>query len=1020
MKSIENLRYKRTLFVGIGGAGNKTLKLLKKKIQDANNGEIPGQIKFLLIDTNATELTNLPEFNCNEKVCVAVRDPYQRYKKDHGTATHAFIPERNTPSLLALERGAGQIRSNGHFAIIENQYSNKLMRIFRERADELESVDIEGDTLERDPKVEVRLVFSLAGGTGSGSFLPIATLLRAAIKHCELTAYIYSATHYERIVEKSAKKTVMQNAYAALSELDYMMHFGMKDRRYEPIKFNFGPHETQQVVQTNRPFEEVYYIDKYTAMPLSNSIEFAYNELDRMRQNTAEIMHIASTNIISAHTGVVDNVRQKIMEGQFNVDDKFAWISGVGYAELFLNRLSKTDNKVIVSCLNAINSRIEASTQVPNAEGIAHSLIKNFFNLNEEQGKEDNDPVLNRIIKEDYIESACYELINKDNSTTRNYDPGKYTLNDVIRNCAKKYSTPDITSDEIINEFIERKNKLVISLIDNGKFDEGDINFSHQDNAQNFSLNMVIQILNAIKRKLINSKDRLTDEQNQVKDKRAKKIDDFKKLTEDSKEEDTSSLFSLFKRKPQQANEDRLSSRENTAEKLKCKAEACTYDILFQRYTVAIQIFESCIEEVNMTIQMLHSWIEVLKNAYEEGQKLYEKNKEQREINSDCESNRVEVKMLQIEGGFVLKYSQIKDIYNKSKTYTLSADGVFDEIRELLALASGSLQDYLSLKQNPSRQRAIERLIDLSTPTMQIDRHGYGDKVRVDTFWYIIADCGDSTCEKDRNAEQQSVGSLLKDILEDNILEDKVYKVNVKGWKDKAILYRVKSAVPPYFVEGVCTGTGGGHTLEGCYEELKRTKPTYTPFSHETLRQKLENAITVLKPNDGATDEQALEHWVNFQLLNLIKFEPCADTRKKTIGRYSIASDRVGTQLIDSLEFRNKILVLGETRKDAYETFARYCKTLVEENTDYQEKIDEILNESYGNDFAISGEDYMNKVFGEWKNMRFTPHDQEYIQLQKEMDYMDKRHKEFITKVKHGQDLEQLVKSHKSNPESDN
>lgn len=1012
MKSIENLRYKRTLFVGIGGAGNATLSILKQKIKDANNGKIPGQVKFLLIDTNATELTNLRDFNCNEKICVAVRDPYQRYMKDQGTATHAFIPDRNTPSLLALERGAGQIRSNGHFAIIENQYSNKLMRIFRERADELENIDIQSDTLERDPKIEVRLVFSLAGGTGSGSFLPIATLLRAAIKHCELTAYIYSATHYERIVEKSAKKTVMQNAYAALAEVDYMMHFGMKDRRYEPIKFNFGPHETQQVEQTNRPFEEVYYIDKHTAMPLSNSIEFAYNELARMQQNTAEVMHIASTNIISAHTGVVDNVRQKIMEGQFNVDDKFAWISGVGLAELYLNRLNKNDEKLIHSSLNAIEARTDTDTQILNLDEIATNFIKEF-KLNEAEKEEDGDPVLSRIIKADDIRSICIDQIkHKDKNITENYDPFRYRLDYIINRSVNEYGAKCDSANEIIEEFRKNIRALIVSLIDDGC----DL-INNNARSKVFSLFMVVQVLDAIKSKLSQSKETLRSEKTEHEVKRENWRKEYVRMTNANNNVQPQKRSWFNRNANNQVPQNTVRFQANDI--LDSQANACIEDILCQRYAVAITIFETCMTELDAEMQRMEEWRKTFENAYKVGKNINAVKSKQDAECTERKENKVEVTMLQIQDGFQMSYKQMEDIISKRGTIYQSPEGIFDAVCELIAKASGSLQDYLSLKDNPSRQRAIERLIDLSTPTMQVDRHGYGDKVRVDTFWYIITDCDDSACNDDKD-NKKSVGSLLKDILEDNILEDKVYGVHVKGWKDKAILYRVKSAVPPYFVEGVCAGTGGGHTLEGCYEELKRTKPTYTPFSHETLRQKLENAITVLKPNDSATEEQALEHWVNFQLLNLIKFEPCADTRKKTIGRYSIASDRVGTQLIDSLEFRNKVLILGETRKEAYETFARYCKVLVEENPEYQEMIDEVLNEKYGEEFAMTGEAYMNRVFGEWKNMRFVPQDPEYLQLQKEMDYMDKRHKEFATKVRRDQDLAQLVKSHRENPESEN
>ncbi len=76
MEKIKGLRYKRTLYVGLGGAGAKTLRKLKQKIKDANDGEIPKQIKFLIIDTNATELSNFRDFDSSEKICIAVREPY--------------------------------------------------------------------------------------------------------------------------------------------------------------------------------------------------------------------------------------------------------------------------------------------------------------------------------------------------------------------------------------------------------------------------------------------------------------------------------------------------------------------------------------------------------------------------------------------------------------------------------------------------------------------------------------------------------------------------------------------------------------------------------------------------------------------------------------------------------------------------------------------------------------------------------------------------------------------------------
>ena len=108
MKNVNNLRFKRTLFVGLGGAGAKTLRRLKQDIKDAC-GELPKQVKFLLVDTNATDLANYRDFDNNEKICIAVREPYQRYQHDISLATHEFIPKQNTPES-AKESKSSKVR----------------------------------------------------------------------------------------------------------------------------------------------------------------------------------------------------------------------------------------------------------------------------------------------------------------------------------------------------------------------------------------------------------------------------------------------------------------------------------------------------------------------------------------------------------------------------------------------------------------------------------------------------------------------------------------------------------------------------------------------------------------------------------------------------------------------------------------------------------------------------------------------------------------------------------------------
>ena len=979
MEHVEGLRYKRTLYVGLGGAGAKTLRKLKKKIQSANDGEVPKQVKFLLIDTNATELSNYRDFDSSEKICIAVREPYERYEHDKEAKldTHKYIPVQNTHSLLALERGAGQIRSNGHFAVIENQYSNKLTRIFRERADELENIDVNVSSLEKDPKIEVRLVFSIAGGTGSGTFLPVATIIRAAIKHCELTAYIYSATHYENFVENSAKYSVMQNAYAALAELDYMMHFGRGG--YEKIQFNFGPEENQKIVSKNSPFDEVYYIDKRTGLPSSDSVEFAYNEICRLQDNTAEIMHISSTNIITAHTGTVDNVRQKIKEGQFDVGDKFAWISGVGISELFLRKDNINNQKVIEAALKAISARlIDKNISEDIAQKIANKFNENDIRFDESAGDADGDPILRLFLNHQTITKACEDIVcginGKKDPSLKSAD-FSLSLDDLMDT---KKSESKI--QELYQIFNTRLSELTKELVNQATY--GSINIE-DDTENGTTLYLIISILKKIQEILVNSQEQLDKEKRRHDKDREQEDNSISTILKGKSKKKQSFLSKLTPFSSPVIDDD--DDDDNLAGKINPhQIKGLEFKILSERADKASSLFAKCITRVKAEIAMIESWISDLRDAAQYGTPKLEKGEissgedKKKKHEKMPDQNVVIVEELDLTRGFILNYEQLYTLSNDVKIHKIvDAQGKFDRICHYVKTKSINLKDYLKKGieeiQNSSKdskikvertecQKKIDRLIDLSTPTMQVDRHAYGDRVKVDSFWYVMTECPEEN-EGDKHAKtEDSIGEYLKKLIEQNSLEVKINKVHVPGWNDKAIVYRVDSAVPAYFVDGVCESKSGGLSLEGCYEELKKTKRTYTPFSHSTLQKLLENGRCVLKPHDEVNQEEAMEHWINFNLLGYIHF----DSEKGTKGLYYVKSDKDGEILTNDFADNNKVLILGRARKDAYDTFARYCKTLTEEYSDYKEKIDplEITFEKFEQSFVMSGEEYLDKIFG--------------------------------------------------------
>lgn len=1094
MKNVEGLRYKRSLYVGLGGAGANALSDLKRKILEANEQKLPKQIKFLLIDTNAIELSNYNNFDASEKICIAVREPYERYRTDKslGRCTHEYIPSVNSNFLLALERGAGQIRSNGHFAVIENQSSNKLMRIFHERADELMGIDIDGATLEKDPKIEVRLVFSLAGGTGSGTFLPISVLLRSALKHCELIAYAISPAHYERTVENSAKKAVMANGYVALAELDYMMHFGRTNINQENIKFNFGPDlSTQQIEQPNRPFDEVYFIDKRTNLPLSDSIEYTYNERDRVFNNVADIIHIASTSIISGHTGTVDNVRQKISEGQFDVDDKFGWVNGVGMAEIFLDPKDSTSREIREAAIKYIEERIR---EAEISEEIAKSIGLQFIGeeWNESGDSNDKDKVQDTFIGAGALRGECEKVCSENNGSGEKIVDLKLKkpLNkiiDEIQGRGVKEIIEDRTSEyvrkleDFIEKFVDCKTKSSIILGGIPGFDKEKVR----------SLRSLKLVLEDIKNRLDESKRKLKTEKEEVYDKNVNKYDALRAGTTQSQSTTVphnsnttpqkgsllDPIKEVFRLKRNTTTQQPATAPKNVNENAENEARGYQMEGLYNamladRAQEAINLLEVCEAKTDEKLSEIEAWIELLSSCESVGKNGLS-NEPSDLKNVEEPQNRVQVYMSDVKDDYILSYSAIKALAAKknSQLPEYRPEDIYSEICKELSKEFGSLKRYLikgiqeidSVKgaektrgrQGRTKcQEAISQLIDLSAPTLQIDGHGYGSRVKADQFYYIMTsndavtdnDLNDTLTENGqgdssnsdstlKNVKEKTVAGLLKYLVEQNSLDIHVNCVNVSGWKNKAVLYRVKGAIPPYFIEGVAKSTLGGQTMEDCYEELKKTRPTYTPFSHDTLRQRLESGISVLRPHDSTSESEAMEHWVNFLLLTELghkgyihfkeNYSDIYTNCKKKLGAkgsYSIVSESLGKIQTESLDDRTKILILGYNRVDAFHRFARYCKDILLEHRDYVERM---KHPEYCEDaekiMNLSGKDYLDKIFhGNLNELFFDEQDKEL--LRREMEYIDKRCKKYKEQKCFQEDKKEIASEHKNDftEESDN
>lgn len=117
-------KIKRCLYVGLGGTGMNAL-LHTKKMFVETYGAVPPMIGFLGIDTDGgvykKELPSkygMVSLSPSEQMPIKVENARDAYitSKDHFT----WVPEQNVFALTAMTKGAGQIRTNGRFALTCN------------------------------------------------------------------------------------------------------------------------------------------------------------------------------------------------------------------------------------------------------------------------------------------------------------------------------------------------------------------------------------------------------------------------------------------------------------------------------------------------------------------------------------------------------------------------------------------------------------------------------------------------------------------------------------------------------------------------------------------------------------------------------------------------------------------------------------------------------------------------------------------------------------------------------------
>ncbi|RYZ17190.1 MAG: hypothetical protein EOO70_02645, partial [Myxococcaceae bacterium] len=271
-------KFKPTLFVGLGGNGGKTVNLMAAKLRRHPHWDrIRTMTHFVAIDTNKDDLDKQRNIAPDARFLVSAFDrrAYVSRKRGQGELPEdPLVTQWVHPDYQfrgAQGAGAGQIRIESRLGLYYNLEDDARAGIRRKIVDLLHQATGRDNPWRdnEDRVIQVMMYASVAGGTGSGGFLPMAYLLRQIIDDFgwgrpNLVGVLSLPTTFLDKVKPQLHPDIMANGYAALKELEFLTRQLGYEGGPDEIEFHYDPgarDRARQVVH-DRPFSLVYLVDR--------------------------------------------------------------------------------------------------------------------------------------------------------------------------------------------------------------------------------------------------------------------------------------------------------------------------------------------------------------------------------------------------------------------------------------------------------------------------------------------------------------------------------------------------------------------------------------------------------------------------------------------------------------------------------------------------------------------------------------------------------------------------------------
>ncbi len=392
------------LVVGLGGTGKEVLLRLRRLIVErfGSLSALPC-IEFLHIDTDQKQtakeqydfkadddaLFKKVKFNPNETIPLTIEGGAKRYISHidkYPNIKRWFHHRGKIAGLGDLGEGAGQIRMASRLAFFHEPNFTKIADALTRCKSKLQDPTIIAAVAKHDfkfdPKsIEIYVITSTGGGTGSGIFLDMGFLIKDIFDEAERVAVLFMPKLYEGY---AGHPRIYANGYAALMELN-KYSFGHK------FLANWKGHDMKEILPP--PFTYTYFLDAV------NETGFTENNEKAVYQMSAEA--IFQDYAIGGFAAMKRSTRVNLVQYTMNVYVHNYWEAGAQkiaqtrdiqvkgdtyparFSSLGLGVISFPVNKVHSACACRLAQNILKAWENKLSEDPLEKLITKFLTVSD-------------------------------------------------------------------------------------------------------------------------------------------------------------------------------------------------------------------------------------------------------------------------------------------------------------------------------------------------------------------------------------------------------------------------------------------------------------------------------------------------------------------------------------------------------------------------------------------------------------------------------------------------------------